>query len=49
MANANPKAVKATFDWADPLRLDGAEVELEAGGHGILLDARLYGHQGAQV
>ena len=33
----------------DPGRLVGAEVELVAGGHGILLDAGLYGHQDAQV
>jgi len=33
----------------NPLCLDGAEVELEAGGHGILRNACLYGHQGAQV
>ena len=30
-------------------RLVGTEVELEAGGHWIPLDARLYGHQHAQV
>src|SRR5438094_8622796 len=33
----------------NPCRLVGTEVELEAGGHWILLDARLYGHQHAQV
>ena len=33
----------------NPLRLIVPEVELVAGGHGILPDARLYGHQDAQV